>query len=122
MRPNSKRICKLIQGRYGKSRVSINQELNLLVKKGELSKVDNKGSISFRVANKDNWPKLNWQVVKRNRKKKPAAIESSAIDRSSGNKLFPSAPWQLTGTLMLYITPMLFLWDCSCKCNWVSSR
>ena len=48
-RPDTKRICNWIHRRYGRPYGSVSDELDRLVAAGELSRVDYKGSVSFRV-------------------------------------------------------------------------
>lgn len=48
-RPDTKRICNWIHRRYGRPYMSISEELERLVTSGELTRVDYKGSVSFRI-------------------------------------------------------------------------
>ena len=55
-RPDTKRICNWIHRRYGKPYMSIYDELELLVKNGELARVDYKGSASYRIVDSEAKP------------------------------------------------------------------
>ena len=57
--------------------MSVNEELERLVKVGELARVDYKGSASFRIVNKD---QANGQGAKQKRKKKSAIISNTPAD------------------------------------------
>merc|ERR1712018_969182 len=76
-RPDTKRICNWIHRRYGNPLLSVNEELERLVKVGELARVDYKGSASFRIVNKD---QANGQGSKQKRKKKVVALSNVSID------------------------------------------
>lgn len=71
--------------------LSVNEELERLVKVGELARVDYKGSASFRIVNKD---QANGQGTKQKRKKKSALVNTS-VDISNGGQL----PFGPTSTL-----------------------
>ena len=90
-RPDTKRICNWIHRRYGNPLLSVNEELERLVKVGELARVDYKGSASFRIVNKD---QVNGQGTKQKRKKKSTTILNTSLDTPNGNKFqnFSSTP------------------------------
>ena len=71
--------------------LSVNEELERLVKVGELARVDYKGSASFRIVNKD---QTNGQGTKQKRKKK-SALANTSENISSGGQL----AYGLTSTL-----------------------
>ena len=69
----------------------MNEELERLVKVGELARVDYKGSASFRIVNKD---QANGQGTKQKRKKKSTTMSNTSLDTPNGNKFqsFSSTP------------------------------
>ena len=77
--------------------LSVNEELERLVKVGELARVDYKGSASFRIVNKD---QANGQGAKQKRKKK-STLANTSVDISSGGRL-PFGPTStITGIFMI---------------------
>ncbi|TRY63254.1 hypothetical protein TCAL_02608 [Tigriopus californicus] len=69
-RPDTKRICNWIHRRYGQPYMSIYEELERLVKIGELARVDYKGSASYRIVD------MNAKTSKR-RKRTPKATKTT---------------------------------------------
>ena len=67
----------------------MNEELERLVKVGELARVDYKGSASFRIVNKD---QANGQGSKQKRKKKVAALSNVSMDTTNGSKFQNFSP------------------------------
>ena len=67
----------------------MNEELERLVKVGELARVDYKGSASFRIVNKD---QANGQGSKQKRKKKVAALSNVSVDTTNGSKFQSFSP------------------------------
>ena len=74
--------------------LSVNEELERLVKVGELARVDYKGSASFRIVNKD---QANGQGAKQKRKKKPTTLANTSVDSSNGSKITFATPTSSTG-------------------------
>ena len=74
--------------------LSVNEELERLVKVGELARVDYKGSASFRIVNKD---QANGQGAKQKRKKKSTTLANASVDSSNGSKLTFATSTPLTG-------------------------
>ena len=72
--------------------LSVNEELERLVKVGELAKVAYKGSFSFRIVNKD---QTNEQGIKHKRQKKSTLVNTSVKYCKSTGKYFISNGGQL---------------------------
>ena len=96
-RPDTKRICNWIHRRYGNPLLSVNEELERLVKVGELARVDYKGSASFRIVNKDQANGANGG--KQKRKKKNALLPNPALANPNLVNIPVGQSLSLTGKL-----------------------